>query len=402
MIKTAYDVGAAVLGGPTSPRALVQHRAILNAYAEDNVGDYSEGYLSHYIFGHEMESHYSGNRNSVAGFAGPHCCHWLTFDIDREIDLPAALADTRRLAQTLGELFPTLADEMPVYFTGKKGFAIMLPLAHCPAPAVGFNRTARTFAERLAALAGVQIDVSIYDVNHIIRLPNTRHPKTKQFKRRLLIDELFRLEIPKIFNLALHPRGESLPWPATPPAGMAEYWAEAEAETRQAAHKRAAIRQERGRADVRAPKYFMDLLRFGVESGERHSTLFRSAAWLAEQGAPATLAAALLTEPGLDVGLTPADVERQIRCGIAHATKQRGNVATPTPPAVVDCIRFEAEAPAGPPTPPGFDHLPEDERETARERWAIQNESEPLAPGATDFPFGALAPEKHTSEGGSR
>jgi integrase len=44
------------------------------------------------------------------------------------------------------------------------------------------------------------------------------------------------------------------------------------------------------------------ILRFGVDEGERHQTLFRCAAWLTEQGAPPPLVAALLTEPGNDVG----------------------------------------------------------------------------------------------------
>ena len=67
----------------------------------------------------------------------------------------------------------------------------------------------------------------------------------------------------------------------------------------------------------------IDQLRFGVDEGDRHQTLFRSAAWRTVQGAPPSLGFALLTEAGRDVGLTPADVARQIRCGMEHDLNQR-------------------------------------------------------------------------------
>ncbi|NOY29641.1 MAG: DNA primase, partial [Planctomycetes bacterium] len=41
-----------------------------------------------------------------------------------------------------------------------------------------------------------------------------------------------------------------------------------------------------------------------------------AAANLAEFGCPAPLAHALLTEPGLDSGLAPKEVRRQIDCGV--------------------------------------------------------------------------------------
>ena len=54
------------------------------------------------------------------------------------------------------------------------------------------------------------------------------------------------------------------------------------------------------------------------------------------------------------VGLTPTDVDRQIRCGIEHAERQRGGTAFPD--------------------------------------WLTSTGAEVLPPGALDFPFGLLAP----------
>jgi hypothetical protein len=287
-------------------------------------------------------------------------------DIDRA-DLADALADARRLVTFLHHRYPEAEGDVPVYFSGGKGFHVLVELAHNPPPTVGFHRTARTFAEVLAARAGVGIDTAIYDVNHIVRLPNTRHAKTGLVKRRIDTDALFRLDIDGIREHAKHPAGDGMPTVRTIPAKLADDWRQAEAGTARATEARDARRGACARTpDERAPRYFLDLLRFGVEEGERHQTLFRCAAWLAEQGAPPSLVAALLTEPGRDAGLSPKDVGRQIACGIEHARRQRGPAADPRPDPTTDPDAFE--------------------------RWAIEHEADPLPPGATDFPFGALAP----------
>jgi hypothetical protein len=54
------------------------------------------------------------------------------------------------------------------------------------------------------------------------------------------------------------------------------------------------------------------------------------------------LCLALLTEPGLDVGLTPADVKRQIECGAAHVRKQLGAAAGATGEDPEDAARGDA------------------------------------------------------------
>ena len=100
MTPTPFNVGAFVLGAPTSPRALVRHADLLTAYADAALEDDREAYLSHFAFGAEMQTHYAANRQSVAGFAGPCWCRWLVLDIDRA-DLTEALADARRLVTAL-------------------------------------------------------------------------------------------------------------------------------------------------------------------------------------------------------------------------------------------------------------------------------------------------------------
>lgn len=347
------NVGALVKGAPYADRSLVSHAELLAAYADGEQPE-REAYLSHYVFGPEMRAHYAANAKSVAGFAGPCACRRLVLDIDRA-DLALALADARRLVTAVVDRYPELEGDVPVYFSGNKGFHVLVPLAHRPPPAPEFPRHARAFAEAHAADANVTIDAGIYDVNRIVRLPNTRHPKTGRFKRRLEPRELFSLDAAAVLKLAESPGGHGLPaWDAVVPANLASDWdAAGRAVARHTEHRRDA-RRDAGPADLRAPKYFLDFLRFGVAEGERHGVLFRAAAWLTEQGAPEPLALALLTEPGRDVGLTPADVDRQIRCGVQHARRQR--TADPEPADDVT--------------------------------------------DATDFPFGALAPAATPSERG--
>lgn len=365
MTSTPFNVGAFVSGAPTSPRALVRHSELLAAYADGEIEDEREAYLSHFTFGAEMQAHFAANRNRVAGYAGPCRCRWLVLDIDRA-DLADALADARRLVAFLHDRYPEVEGDVPIYFSGGKGFHVLVELTHSPPPTVGFQRTARTLAEALAARAGVRIDTSVYDIAHIIRLPNTRHPRTRLFKRRIDPDAMFRLDIDGIRRHAAHPAGDGIPAARRPVPQLETDWCDAERATARQIEHRAAVRRDYGTADARAPRYFLELIRFGVGEGERHQTVFRCAAWLTEQGAPPSLVAALLTEPGRDVGLTSKDVDRQIACGIEFARRQRGATADPRPDPTAEPDIFETGA--------------------------IRREADPLPPDASDFPFGALAP----------
>lgn len=374
MMPDTFNVGAFVRGAPTSPRVLVRHADLLSAYADGLMlerDETREAYLSHFAFGPELQAHYAANRQSVAGFAGPCWARWVVLDIDRT-DLADALTDARRLVAFLRERYPE-ADNAPVYFSGGKGFHVLIELAHKPPPAVGFQRTARTLAETLAGWAGVKIDTGIYDVNHIVRLPNTRHPKTGLFKRRIDTEALFTLSIDGIRRHAAHEAGDGIPTVRTVPPQLVDDWCAAEAAVARAAEARAERRSAcAGTPDQRAPRYFLDLLRFGVDEGERHKTLFRCAAWLTEQGAPPPLVSALLAEPGADVGLAPKDVTRQICCGIEHARRQRA-----------------------------ADPMPDPDDYEACERWCIQHEGDSLPPGALDFPGDAKVTEPAVPQGPS-
>ena len=292
------NVGVFVEGSPTGPRLLARWRNLLDAYADldERVNPDHEAYLSHFVFAGEMTAHYKANARSVKGYAGPCWAKWIVFDFDRA-DLSEALADACKLAALLLQRYPILDGCLPVYFSGSKGFHVYLELTHEPPPAVGFNLVCRTLAEALAAKAGVRIDTAIYDANRILRLPNSRHPKTGLFKRRIDAEALFKLDVPAILELARNPAGDGLPSISDRCPELAEDWQAAELETKRKNEARAVVRTDSANGDTKAPKYLLDFLRFGIEEGERRPMLFRCAAWMTEQGSPARLVHAMLTEP---------------------------------------------------------------------------------------------------------
>jgi hypothetical protein len=250
---------------------------------------------------------------------------------------------------------------------------VAVELAHKPQPAVGFHRASKAFAELIAAAANIHIDTSIYDIIHIVRLPNTKHSKTGLFKRLINVDDLMRLNVEGIRRHAVQPGADDLPTWNGDVERLASDWRKAEETVDHDAKRQAAIRSATvTQPDSRAPKWFFDFLRFGVEVGERHKTLFRCAAWLVEQGAPPSLCFALLTEPGCDLGLAPSDVARQIRCGIEHAMKQRSEQI----PDLIDIEQYDAA-----------------------ERWCIMHEADPLPPDAMSFDFGHNVTNKKEDEG---
>lgn len=315
------NIGVYVIGTPECSRQLTRWHELLNACADldDRIDPEQEAYLSHFVFGDEMTAHCRQHR-SVAGYDGPSWARWLVFDIDRD-DLDLAHTDAKKLLTYIGQRYPDVIGELPVYFSGRKGFHLYLPLNIDVRPTLGFHRVARTLAEGIANAASVKIDTGIYDVNRILRLPNSKHPKTGLYKRRIDNDDFFRMSVVQIREHCRCPAGDGIKAYEGSVQGLPDDWDKATEVCAKHTEARRVIRTQSD-ALARAPKYFVDFIRFGVEEGERHNTLFRCAAWLTEVGCPANAVVAILTEPGRDVGLMPKDVRRQIECGIAHAFKQ--------------------------------------------------------------------------------
>jgi hypothetical protein len=318
--------GFRVLGPATGRRRPIVFMAAFAAHADcdDRAETNREAYLSAFTFGNDFLS-YLRETDSPKGYAGPCWAPYIWLDLDGE-DLDATLRDARQLAATILDRYRTLdEDDLLLFFSGKKGAHVGLPVTWGPAPSVLFNRTARHFAEALAAAAGVSIDAGVYDKVRLFRAPNSRHPDTKLHKRRLSFDELLHLDAARVRQLAAAPEPFALPVPSRPDPQAAADWEGAlqavEKEAEGKAQRRAAV----ANGDPRLNRTTLDFIRDGAGQGDRHRLLFSAAANLAELGCPAALAHALLTEAALDSGLPPADVRRQIDCGLQHGAGQGGN-----------------------------------------------------------------------------
>jgi hypothetical protein len=314
--------GFRILGSVAEPRRLVDAATAMAAYVscDERSEVHREAYLSAFQFGDEMSRYIDPCGNgSTAGYAGPCWSPWLWFDIDRD-SLDAALRDARRLALAIDERFKLADDSLLLFFSGSKGFHVGLPTAlWSPEPSPTFHRVCRRFAEAIAEVAGVAIDSGVYDAVRAFRAPNSRHPKTGLRKRRLSFDELLGLSLERIVEFAAEPTPFDLPDVRSNAETAATLAADWQAAVEQVA-KQGEAKSARRAADNGVPMLNRSTMEFicnGAGNGDRHRLLFSAAANLAEFGCPPALAHALLSEGGLDSGLPPKDVRRQIDCGLA-------------------------------------------------------------------------------------
>ncbi|MFV0493630.1 hypothetical protein [Mycobacterium sp.] len=347
-----FRAGLLIRGGLAGSRHLKAHSQTLSRFADGETEQTGEAYLTHFVFGDDYRRYFIANGNSDAGYTGPCWCRWLVLDIDRADDLRAALTATRQLVSFIGDRYGT---DPVTYFSGGKGFHVLIELTHNPAPCVGFSDIAKRYALTLAGRAGVTVDQSIYNVLRPIRLPNTRHPKTGRYKRRIDPDDLFSWDIDAILRHASSPAGDGLPSSGVVSPSLVADWLGAAAES-----ETAAVDRVDGHAllSTRIPAFLREFLRHPEECTNRAVTLFRAAAWLTEQGSPPSLSSAILSDFGAIAGLPPKEIEKQIRDGIAYARRK---------PIVSVPVTTDDD----------------------REREAIAAEGDPLPPGALDFGFGA-------------
>jgi hypothetical protein len=326
MTSHPMRLGYRIAGGLTSRRRLVDAGAAFAAYAacDPRAEVHHESYLSAFWFGADFRDHL-GRTGSPKGYDGPCWAPFVWFDLDAADDPRRALDEARGLAGAVLDRYRTLdEDGLLSFFSGGKGCHVGLPAGLWgPEPSPDFHRVARRFAGHLAALARVTIDTGVYDKVRAFRAPNSRHPKTGLYKRRLAHGELMGLSLDGVRRLAGAPEPFALPAPPAACPQAAADWRDATAAVRREAEATGGRRAAVADGAPALNRQTLAFIRDGAGQGDRHRLLFSAAANLAEFGCPPALAHALLTEAGLDSGLPPADVRRQIVCGLNHAAKQR-------------------------------------------------------------------------------
>lgn len=314
------DLGFRILGPTTGVRRLVVAGKAWDAYLACDVKAEvdREAYLSAFEFDRDFQAHLE-TYDSTRDFNGVCWSHYLWFDIDREGDLELALRDTAKLVLGITEeLAIAESEDLLIFFSGFKGFHVGVPTALWqPEPSVTFHRVARAFAEHVAQIVGIAIDVGVYDKVRAFRAPNSRHPKTGLHKI-ILPSEFWRMSTDAIVKLAANPIPTECESTTRTSPAAAQLWDKCRQSVDQQTQAKL-LRSTAGppRALNRAT---LDFIRDGAAEGDRHRLLFSAAANLAEFSCPLALAHALLTEAALDSGLAPKEVQRQIECGLSAAT----------------------------------------------------------------------------------
>lgn len=304
--------GFRIVGDCSARRRLINWAAAWAGHAacDERAEVTTEAYLSAFTFGDDFRDQLRAT-GSTRGFSGPCWAPFIWFDIDRADELPAALEAARRLSAVLTNQLGASEESVLVFFSGSKGFHLGLPCdGWSPEPGPNFHRVARRFAELVAEWAGVNIDRAVYDQVRAFRAPNSRHPKTGLYKRRLSLDELSGLSMPGIVRLAERSEPFEPGRPSNRLDRAAELWQQA-IDDLERRDQKAAERRGRGQG----PQIHLATRRFltdGAEPGERHNALFAAARNLADFNCPPTLAHALLDEPARDSGLAPSEARRII------------------------------------------------------------------------------------------
>lgn len=319
------SIGAYVEGTLYGARVPVRAEANYRAFHElEDIDPDRTAYATVYQYPRREYLEHLRAYGSPARYAGPAACCRLIWDIDREANLEAALADTRKLLCYLRGRYGDTG--FGLYFSGAKGFHLTLlaPPGYRPNPQM--PTVVKALCQRLARAAGVLIDRSVYDTQRLFRLPNSRHPKSGLYKRHFDLEDFDRLDLSRMLKVAKNPAGFAVPMAKETCPQLADDWSAAEDFIRTpigSRYAKGAVRLPPPYCPV-VPKYVLNFIGFGdIQHPGRAVTLFRCAAVLAEAGTPDAVVFGLLEEIALKSGLDAGEVRKQIEDGI-----QRGRGAS--------------------------------------------------------------------------
>ena len=168
-------------------------------------------YATYFFFSDEVLTYMSAQGDnappSVAGYEGKVWSPFLPIDLDH-MEVTPALEAAKRLSSFLLELWTIDPRALQIYFSGLKGFHLLLdtrlfgriaPSKHLPTI---FDSIRRHLALELPAPLRETVDLSIKDRVRLLRLPNTIHEKSKLYKIILSPTELENLNPEQIRELA--------------------------------------------------------------------------------------------------------------------------------------------------------------------------------------------------------
>ena len=176
---------------------------------------YQEVYTSIFRYsadlGEYMKRNTHGGKPSIAGYDGAIDSHFLFLDIDsKEPEISHDVA--RKLVSFFCDEWDMPERGLNIAFSGSKGYHIGVDTRVFGElqPSEALHRLHAELRSEIVSLAGIRevyvIDQTICDKTRLWRLVNTRHSKSGLYKVQLEVDELFRLSVEAIKELAQTPR----------------------------------------------------------------------------------------------------------------------------------------------------------------------------------------------------
>jgi hypothetical protein len=166
-------------------------------------------YATYFFYSDELLTYMSAQQSAptIAGYEGKVWAPFFPIDLDHP-DLLPALEAARRLTTFLLERWQIDPPAMQIYFSGSKGFHLMLdtrvfgkvlPSKNLP---LIFDSLRRHLALEIPEPYRGTVDLAIKDRVRLLRLPNTIHEQSKLYKVSLNWDELQRLSAAEIRHCA--------------------------------------------------------------------------------------------------------------------------------------------------------------------------------------------------------
>lgn len=221
---------------------------------------------------------------SVRGYDGACYADYLPFDIDRAGNLLQALNAAKAIGHTLQERYDVRTDQMRFFFSGAKGFHILLPVALFGEiqPSDNLPAVFRHIALAIESAADEEIDRAIYDKNRLFRLPRTKH-KSGLWKIELSWNELVEWSTDQIRFAARTDRDfETRPHDLEPIPALAELFAKAA----DSAESTVRVRPSDGAVDEGLAGAIATTVEPFFVQGQRHSLVLALAGYAAKRHVP--------------------------------------------------------------------------------------------------------------------
>ncbi|MCZ2109234.1 MAG: hypothetical protein LC118_06680 [Dehalococcoidia bacterium] len=137
----------------------------------------------------------------------PFVVNMIVFDFDSPI-LEYARVDTLMFVQTLMALYDVDPADLRIYFSGHKGFHVVLPIELFvgESDVTGLTPSAVRGTAMDLARGIASFDQSIYDLRRVIRIPNRQNMHSGLYKVGLAYEQLLAMNVDQIRSYAVQPR----------------------------------------------------------------------------------------------------------------------------------------------------------------------------------------------------